>query len=236
MYELLWCLGDVEDSLHTDCLTVTGKTVGENLMEADMPYNTDIIRPLDNPLNEKGGISVLYGNLAPKGAVIKRSAASKHLLNHRGPAKVFENLEECQNYLLDENSDVTKDTVIVLRGYGPVGAPGMPENGNYMPDIETLRLLSKAFSVSIEELLDGERLSVKKPAKTPDPFSPKERADFWRRNWKRENRSWFIFWGIIVFAVAVFGFLANFLLFVADFFLALVLYLYFYNQKFLHIL
>ena len=124
---------ELEGSLHTDCLTVTGKTVGENLKEADMPYNTDIIRPLDNPLNEKGGISVLFGNLAPKGAVIKRSAASEHLLNHKGPAKVFEDLEECQKYLLDENSDVTKDTVIVLRGYGPVGAPGMPENGNFMP-------------------------------------------------------------------------------------------------------
>jgi len=124
---------ELEGSLHTDCLTVTGKTVGENLKEADMPYDTDIIRPLDNPLNEKGGISVLFGNLAPKGAVIKRSAASEHLLNHRGPAKVFEDLEECQKYLLDENSDVTKDTVIVLRGYGPVGAPGMPENGNFMP-------------------------------------------------------------------------------------------------------
>ena len=124
---------ELEGSLHTDCLTVTGKTGGENLKDQDMPYNTDIIRPLDNPLNEKGGISVLFGNLAPKGAVIKRSAASEHLLNHRGPAKVFEDLQECQKYLLDENSDITKDTVIVLRGYGPVGAPGMPENGNFMP-------------------------------------------------------------------------------------------------------
>ena len=62
------------------------------------------------------------------------------------------------------------------------------ENGNYMPDIETLRLLSKEFSVSMEELLDGERLSAKKPPKTPDPFTPKERADFWRRNWKQEQK------------------------------------------------
>lgn len=124
---------ELEGSLNTDCLTVTGKTVGENLEDADMPYDTDVIRPLDNPLEEQGGIAVLYGNLAPKGAVIKRSAASKRLLNHRGPAKVFESLEECQKYLLDENSDVTPDTVIVLRGFGPVGAPGMPENGNYMP-------------------------------------------------------------------------------------------------------
>ena len=109
------------------------------------------------------------------------------------------------------------------------------ENGNYMPDIETLRLLSKEFSVSIEELLDGERLSAKKPAKTSNPFTTKERADFWRRNWKRENRSWFIFWGIIVFAVAVLGFLANLLLFAADFFLAVILYLYFYNKMCIYV-
>lgn len=124
---------ELEDRLNTDCLTVSGKTVGENLSDIDMPYNTDIIRPLDNPLDDRGGIAVLYGNLAPNGAVIKRSAASKNLLNHRGPAKVFENLEQCQAYLLDDNSDMTADTVIVLRGFGPVGAPGMPENGNYMP-------------------------------------------------------------------------------------------------------
>jgi len=124
---------ELEASLNTECLTVTGKSVGENLKDIDMPYDTSVIRPLDNPLEEQGGIAVLYGNLAPKGAVIKRSAASKRLLNHRGPAKVFESLEECQKYLLDENCDMTPDTVIVLRGFGPVGAPGMPENGNYMP-------------------------------------------------------------------------------------------------------
>ena len=124
---------ELEPFLNTECMTVTGKTVGENLQNADMPYNTDIIRPLNQPLDEKGGIAVLYGNLAPKGAVIKRSAASKHLLNHRGPAKVFDNLEECQKYLLDEESEIDENTVVVLRGYGPVGAPGMPENGNYMP-------------------------------------------------------------------------------------------------------
>lgn len=123
----------LEKSLNLDCLTVTGKSVGENLKDIDMPYDTSVIRPLDNPLEEQGGIAVLYGNLAPKGAVIKRSAASKRLLKHKGPAKVFESLEECQKYLLDENCDMTPDTVIVLRGFGPVGAPGMPENGNYMP-------------------------------------------------------------------------------------------------------
>lgn len=124
---------ELEESLNTDCLTVTGKTLKENLKEIDMPYDTNVIRPLDNPIEEKGGIAVLYGNLAPNGAVIKRSAASNHLLNHKGPAKVFDNLEECQKFLLDDNSDIDENTVIVLRGYGPVGAPGMPENGNFMP-------------------------------------------------------------------------------------------------------
>ncbi len=124
---------ELETTLNLDCMTVSGKTVGENLADADHSYNQEIIRSLDNPIEEKGGIAVLYGNLAPKGAVIKRSAASPQLLSHRGPAKVFENLEECQKYLLDDNSDMTPDTVIVLRGFGPVGAPGMPENGNYMP-------------------------------------------------------------------------------------------------------
>lgn len=119
--------------LNGDCLTVSGKTVAENFEEIDMPYDTNTIRPLDNPIEEKGGIAILYGNLAPNGAVIKRSAASEHLLSHRGPAKVFEDLKECQDYLLDENSPITPDTVIVLRGYGPKGAPGMPENGNFMP-------------------------------------------------------------------------------------------------------
>ncbi|MBQ4117768.1 MAG: helix-turn-helix transcriptional regulator, partial [Oscillospiraceae bacterium] len=81
------------------------------------------------------------------------------------------------------------------------------ENGNYMPDIETLRLLAKEFSVSIEELLDGKAKNAQKPAARPDPFTPKERAEFWRRNWKKENAGWFIFWGIVFAAVFIFGFL-----------------------------
>lgn len=127
------------------------------------------------------------------------------------------------------------------------------ENGNYMPDIETLRLLGKEFSVSIEELLDGERIFEKKPPKTPDPFSPKERADFWRRNWKRENGSWFIFWGIIVTALAVFGFLWSslcyslfgFVVFEGllfgniilplDVLFAFGLYIYFYNKMCIYV-
>ena len=127
------------------------------------------------------------------------------------------------------------------------------ENGNYMPDIETLRILSKEFSVSIEEILDGEKIQKEKPKKIRDSFSPKERADFWRRNWKRENRSWFVFWGIIVFAVGIFGFLTSpfcygifhfaitdgFLfggiLLMLDGFFAFGLYIWFYNKMCIYV-
>lgn len=119
--------------LHGDCLTVTGKTVAENLEKAQYAFNREVIRPIDNPLLPYGGISVLRGNLAPGGAVVKRSAASPHLLRHCGPAKVFDDLADAEKYLLDEDSDMTWDTVVVLRGYGPKGAPGMPEFGNYLP-------------------------------------------------------------------------------------------------------
>ncbi|MBO5218991.1 MAG: dihydroxy-acid dehydratase, partial [Clostridia bacterium] len=93
---------ELEGRLHLDCLTVSGKTVGENLADADMPYDTSVIRPLDDPIETKGGIAVLYGNLAPGGAVIKRSAASPELMRHRGPAKVFEDLDACKAWLLDD--------------------------------------------------------------------------------------------------------------------------------------
>lgn len=127
------------------------------------------------------------------------------------------------------------------------------ENGNYMPDIETLRLLAKEFSVSIEELIDGESKSEKNPPKKPDPFTPKERADFWRRNWKLENKSWFIFWGVVVLIAAVFGFLSSsicyslfgfaifdgflfgHILLILDGFFAFGLYIYFYNKMCIYV-
>ncbi len=119
--------------LNRECLTVTGKTVGENLENAESAFIRDVIRPNDDPILPYGGITVLKGNLAPNGCVVKRSAASEHLLKHSGPAKVFDDLAAAEKYLLDENNDMTADTIIILRGYGPKGAPGMPEFGNYLP-------------------------------------------------------------------------------------------------------
>ena len=124
---------ELEGKLNLDCMTVTGKTVGENLKKVDYAYDRRVIRSIDDPISPVGGMCILKGNLAPNGAVIKRSAATERLLHHRGRAKVFDDLSVAEKWLADENSDVDENTVIVLRGYGPKGAPGMPEFGNYLP-------------------------------------------------------------------------------------------------------
>lgn len=126
-------LKELEQLLHTEVMTVTGKTLEENLKSVSGSYNHKAIRPRSEPFAKSGGIAVLHGNLAPRGAVIKRSAASPELMNFRGQAKVFDSLAEAEKYLLDENSDMDETKAIILRGYGPKGAPGMPEFGNYLP-------------------------------------------------------------------------------------------------------
>ena len=124
---------ELEGMLHTDALTVTGRTVGENLAKVEHSCNPKVIAPIDRPLSPNGGIATLFGNLAPRGAVIKRAAASPELLKFRGEARVFDTLADAEKYLLDENSDMDEHKAVILRGYGPKGAPGMPEFGNYMP-------------------------------------------------------------------------------------------------------
>nr|WP_163505563.1 IlvD/Edd family dehydratase [Fodinicola acaciae] len=116
--------------LNTDAITVTGRTIAENVAGAEC-YNREVIRTLDNPLQEAGtGTAVLRGNLAPDGAVIKQSAASPHLMRHRGPAMVFESPEEYYAVAEDEDMPVDENTVLVIRNCGPRGYPGMPEVSN----------------------------------------------------------------------------------------------------------
>jgi dihydroxy-acid dehydratase len=115
--------------LHGECLTVNGKTLEENVSGAQC-LNRDVIRPLNQPLHSEGGTWVLYGNLAPRGAVIKHTAASQHLLQHRGPAYVFEDHEQMLAELLRDDLPVTADSVLVLRNAGPLGGPGFPEWGH----------------------------------------------------------------------------------------------------------
>jgi dihydroxy-acid dehydratase len=121
-------LGRMKDRLHLDRITVTGKTLGENLEGAEI-YNDDVIRPLDRPLAPEGGTFVLRGNLAPQGAVIKVTAADPKLLKHRGPAVVFSDVADLARRIDSPDLAVTPDSVLLLRNAGPVGGPGMPEWG-----------------------------------------------------------------------------------------------------------
>src|SRR5947209_9281974 len=115
--------------LHLDCVTVTGRTLGENLQHARVDRR-EVIRPLDEPLAAEGGIAVLHGNLCPRGAVIKQSAASPHLLRHRGRAVVFRDQDDLEARIDRPDLDVRPEDVLVLQNVGPVGGPGMPEWGS----------------------------------------------------------------------------------------------------------
>jgi dihydroxyacid dehydratase/phosphogluconate dehydratase len=116
------------DRLDTDCITVTGKTLGECLEGAEV-YNDDVIRPLSNPVYAEGSLAVLRGNLCPDGAVIKPAACDPKFHVHEGPALVFDSYRAMKTAVDDEGLQVTPDTVMVLRNAGPQGGPGMPEWG-----------------------------------------------------------------------------------------------------------
>ena len=116
--------------LHGDAMTITGKTLAENVANAVI-RDPEVIRTFDNPLDKEGGLAVLRGNLAPDGAVIKHAAASPRLLQHRGRAVVFKNMEDLQDRIDAPDLDVTEDDVLVLQQVGPIGGPGMPEVGNF---------------------------------------------------------------------------------------------------------
>ncbi|MEJ5990528.1 IlvD/Edd family dehydratase [Ramlibacter sp. PS3R-8] len=125
-------LRELQPLLHLDALTVTGRTLGEELERARPSFPQDVVRPRDNPIYPQGGIAVLQGNLAPGGAIIKQSAADPKLMEHEGRAVVFEGLEDLANRIDSDDLDVNADDVLVLKNIGPKGAPGMPEAG-YIP-------------------------------------------------------------------------------------------------------
>ncbi|MFB0844088.1 IlvD/Edd family dehydratase [Paenibacillus oleatilyticus] len=119
---------ELEGLLHGDCLTVTGRTVSENLRSVEV-LDRSVIYPLDRPLDPQGGIAVLRGNLAPDGALIKQTAVSTHLKKHRGRAVVFESPADLERRIDDPELDVDESSVLVLKNAGPKGAPAMPEIG-----------------------------------------------------------------------------------------------------------
>jgi dihydroxy-acid dehydratase len=120
---------EMESWLHNNAITVNGKSISANSAQANC-YNTDVIAPLQQPLKKEAGMAVLKGNLCEQGAIIKPSAASPHLLKHRGRAVVFESMEDYHARIDDPALDIDEHCVIVLKGVGPVGYPGMPEVGN----------------------------------------------------------------------------------------------------------
>ncbi|GLU31134.1 IlvD/Edd family dehydratase [Trinickia caryophylli] len=122
-------LGEANLLPHPAALTANGQSLWDNCKEAPI-YDAEVIRPLDTPLVADGGLCVLRGNLAPRGAVLKPSAATASLLRHRGRAVVFENFDDYKARIADPDLDVTADSILVMKNCGPKGYPGMAEVGN----------------------------------------------------------------------------------------------------------
>ncbi|MBL6847895.1 MAG: dihydroxy-acid dehydratase [Alphaproteobacteria bacterium] len=122
-------LNELKDYLYLDAITVTGETIKEIIDKNKYNWKQEVIRKVENPIFDKGSIAVLKGNLAPRSAIIKQSAASKELLAHEGVVEVFENLQDLANRIDSDDLNVTKDSILLLKNIGPIGAPGMPEAG-----------------------------------------------------------------------------------------------------------
>ncbi len=133
--------------LNTDCITVTGHTIGENIEGCEI-LDTDTIRPIDNPFSETGGIAVLKGNLAPEGSVVKRSAVLPEMLVHEGPARVFDSEEEAQTAI--NAGKIKAGDVVVIRYEGPKGGPGMREMLN-----PTSAIMGMGLGSSVALITDG---------------------------------------------------------------------------------
>jgi len=125
-------LKQIKNLVNLDTLTVTGRTLGENLAAAPASFPQQIVRSTKNPIFKGGSIAVLRGNLAPEGAIIKQAAMDPKLMKHEGRAVVFESLEDLANRVDDPKLDVTAKDILVCKNAGPKGAPGMPESG-YLP-------------------------------------------------------------------------------------------------------
>ena len=133
--------------LHTDCMTVTGKTIGENIANS-VNRNPEVIRPAENPYSETGGIAILKGNLAPEGSVVKRSAVLPEMLVHEGPAQVFDCEEDAQEAI--NSGKIVAGDVVVIRYEGPKGGPGMREMLN-----PTSAIMGMGLGNSVALITDG---------------------------------------------------------------------------------
>ncbi len=144
---VLKTLTGINGCIHTDVMTATGSTLGDNLADAET-RDDEIIRPLADPYHQVGGIAVLYGNLAPDGAVVKQSAVADEMLTHSGPARVYNSEEEAQEAIL--GGAINAGDVIVIRYCGPKGGPGMPEMLS-----PTSAIIGMGLGMSVALLTDG---------------------------------------------------------------------------------
>ena len=202
-------LSRLRDLLHTDCLTVTGRTVDENISSAII-CNDHVIAPLSEPLGRDGGVAVLRGNLAPDGAVIKHMAAQARLLQHSGPAVVFEDYNDLEKRIDHPALPVTPDSVLVLQNSGPLGGPGMPEWGMLpipkkllaqgvrdMVRISDARMSGTSYGACVLHVApesfvggplafvrDGDTIELDVPARRLTLHVPDEELARWRADWK----------------------------------------------------
>jgi dihydroxy-acid dehydratase len=138
-------MAELREKLDLNCVTVTGKTIGENIAGAEV-YKRDVIHPVSDPVSSEGATAVLTGNLAPRGCVMKPSAAEKRLLRHRGPAIAFEDYNHMAREVERADLEVTPDHVLVLKNGGPKGGPGMPEWGQ-------LPIPTKLLKTGVKDML-----------------------------------------------------------------------------------
>jgi len=144
-------LRELKPLLRLEAMTVTGRTLGEEIERAGDGFAQDVIRSFNDPIYPQGGLAVLHGNLAPGGAIIKQSAADAKLMEHEGRAVVFENSADLANRIDSDDLDVNAEDILVLKNIGPKGAPGMPEAG-YIP---IPRKLARAGVKDIVRISDG---------------------------------------------------------------------------------
>ena len=204
-------LRELKPLLNLDALTVTGRTLRENIAAAPPSFPQKVVRPVKSPVFKEGGIAFLRGNLAPEGAIIKQSAMDPKLMRHEGRAVVFESLEDLANRVDDPKLDVAAGDVLVLKSAGPKGAPGMPEAG-YIPipkklaqqgvkdmvRISDARMSGTAFGsivlhVTPESAVggplalvkDGDRIRLDVPARKLELLVGKAEMEARRKKWKK---------------------------------------------------
>lgn len=198
---------ELKDLLHTECMTVTGKTVGENLEQFPLTSRREVIRTAEEPFHQDGGVAVLSGNLAPMGAVVKPAAIPEELMVFHGKAKVYQSEQEACDAILA--GEVEPQTMVVLRYEGPKGGPGMPEMYRPMKCLEGMNLASSCAIVTdgrfsgsnrgcfvghispeayeggaLALVEDGDEITINVPDRTIELHVSAEELDRRKQNWK----------------------------------------------------